>query len=140
MALSTDYANQLLQQQFNGATINASYSGTNVYLSLHTAAPAVGDTQATSEIAYTGYARLAVVRNTTGGWTVSGKTMSNTAAALFGSMTAGAGGTVTHMCIGELVSTGGKLLTTGGAVTPNVVVTSGVAPNFPIGSIVLTVT
>lgn len=139
MPFSNDYGNQLLQMQFNGTTLNASYTGTNLYSSLHTADPGVAGTQATSEISYTGYARLARNRTNTTFWTVSGKTVSNADAHLFGSMSGGAGGTVTHLAIGELSTGAGKLLYAG-AVTPNISVTSGVAPNFPIGNIVVTYT
>ncbi len=139
MPFSNAYGNALLQNLMNGVSIPAAFTGTNLYLSLHTADPGIAGTQNTSEISYTGYARLPIVRNTTGQWTVSVKVGSNAIAALFGAMTAGAGGTVTHMGVGELL-TGAGALVTSGAVTPNIVVTTGVAANFPIGAVVLTVT
>jgi hypothetical protein len=49
----------------------ASVPATNIFISLHTADPGEGGNQTSNECAYTGYARIAVVR-TSGGWTVSG--------------------------------------------------------------------
>lgn len=139
MPFSTAYGTALVANLLNGVAIPAAYTGTNLYLSLHTADPGIGGTQSTSEIAYTGYARLPIVRNTTGGWTCTGKTASNAAAQLFGAMSGGAGGTVTHMGVGELL-TGAGALVFAGPVTPNIVVTTPVAPNFPIGAIAVTYT
>lgn len=139
MAFSNQWGNDVLRYFFNGVAIPSTYTGTNLYLSLHTADPGVGGTQNTSEISYTGYARLPLVRNTTGEWTVSGKTVSNAIARLFGQMTAGAGGVVTHAAVGELVSGAGVLLASG-PVTPNITVANGVQPNIVIGAAVLTLT
>ncbi len=139
MAFSNAWGGAILAYFFNGTAVPSNYTTTNHYLALHTADPGVGGTQTTSEISYTGYARLPLVRNTTGEWTVSGKTAQNAIARLFGAMSGGAGGTVTHLSVGELITTGGVVLTSG-AVSPNISVTSGVQPNFPIGSIVLTLT
>ena len=139
MALSNAWGTALVAFQFNGTAIPAAYTGTNLYLSLHTADPGLAGTQSTSEIAYTGYARLAMVRNAAGAWTCSVKVASNTVAQLFGTMTAGAGGTATHMMIGEL-STGAGAQVISGAISPTILVVNGVQPNFPIGSIVVTYT
>ena len=106
---------------------------------MHTSDPGVGGNQNTNEISYTGYARLPLVRNTTGEWSVSGKTVQNAIARLFGQMTAGAGGTVTHAAVGELVSGAGVILASG-PVTPTIAVANGVQPNLAAGSIVLTLT
>jgi hypothetical protein len=137
MAISTDWANALLQQALNGVALPANFTTTNVYLSLHTADPGIGGTQNTNEVSYTGYARIAIVRNTTGGWTVSGKVGSNTAAALFGVMTAGTGGIVTYGAVGELTSGAGKLYATG-LLTQSINIQTNVQPNFPIGAVTLT--
>lgn len=139
MAFSNAWGGAILQYFFNGVAIPSNYTGTNLYLSLHTADPGVGGTQTTSEISYTGYARLALVRNTTGEWQVSGKVVQNQIARLFGAMTGGAGGVVTHLAIGEL-SSGAGIVLSSGAVSPNITVSSGVQPNFPAGAVVLTLT
>jgi len=51
---------------------------TSLFIALHTADPGEDGTQATSEVSYTGYARVAVAR-TAGGWTVSAGSVSPTA-------------------------------------------------------------
>ena len=103
---------------------------TNLYVSLHTADPGEAGDQTTNEIAYTGYARIAVAR-TSGGWTVTNNSVSPVAAITFGAMTAGVGGTVTHFGIGTAASGTGKLLFGSGCtVTPNIVVNNGVTPSL----------
>ena len=109
-------------------TIAAAGSATTIYLSLHTADPGVSGTQATSEISYTGYARVALTRSSA--WTLgSGNTATLAAAQSFGSMTAGTGGTVTYFGIG-LSSSGTGTLLYSGAVPPNISVTTGVNPQL----------
>jgi hypothetical protein len=91
---------------------------TNLYVSLHTADPGDAGSQTTSEIAYTGYARVAVAR-TTGGWTVTAGSVSPVAAITFGQMTAGAGGTVNFFAVGTASSGAGNLLYSGGIRRPS---------------------
>lgn len=98
------------------------------HVSLHTADPGEAGNQTTSEISYTGYARVAVARSTAG-WTVSGASVTPDAAITFGAMSGGAGGTVTHFGIGTDLSGTGNLIFKG-TVTPNIVVTSGVTPQL----------
>lgn len=99
---------------------------TNITVALHTSDPGEAGTQLTNEIAYTGYGRVNVAR-TSGGWTVSGNSVSPVAAITFGEMTGGAGGTVTHFSVGT--GTSDELLYSG-TVTPNIVVTNGVTPEL----------
>lgn len=134
MPISNAWGNAILQFQFNGVAFPSNYTNASLYLALHTADPGVGGTQNTSEISYTGYARLALVRNTTGECLVSGKNMSNQIARVFGAMSGGAGGTVTHITLGEL-SSGAGIILFAGAVTPTIPVTTNVQPNFPIGAL-----
>ena len=101
-------------------------------MSLHTGDPGEAGNQTTSEIAYTGYARVAVLRNGTG-WTVTGSSVSPAAAITFGAMTAGAGGSVTHFAVGTAVSGTGKILYSG-TVTPNISVVNGVTPQLTTAS------
>ena len=74
MSKSNVFENDLLKLIFNATPIagladNAASSPvTNLYLALHTADPGEAGDQTTSEISYTGYTRLAVLR-TSGGWT-----------------------------------------------------------------------
>lgn len=100
----------------------------SLFVSLHTADPGEGGDQTTSEISYTGYARVAVARST-GGWTVTNNSVSPVATISFGQMTAGAGGTVTHFGVGKSTSGAGELLYSG-TVTPNIAVANGVTPQL----------
>lgn len=135
-ALGNTFENDLLKLIFQAVAIadiadnDATAPLTNLYVSLHTADPGEAGDQTTSEISYTGYARVAVAR-TAGGWAVTNNSVSPVAAITFGAMTAGAGGTVTHFGVGTLATTAGKLLFGSGCtVAPNVVVTNGVTPSL----------
>ncbi len=141
MSKANAYEADILKLLLNATAIanvadNAASSPlTNLYVAFHTADPGETGDQTTSEIAYTGYARVAVAR-TTGGWAISGTNptvASPVAAITFGVMTAGAGGTVTHFSVGSL-STGAGRIFYSGTVTPNIVVTSGVTPSLTTAS------
>jgi hypothetical protein len=134
MSKSDAFENDFLRLTFNAIAIanladNAAASPlTSLFVSLHTADPGEAGTEATSEIAYTGYARIGVNRNS-GGWTVTANSVSPAATISFGAMTAGVGGTVTHFAVGVAVSGATKVLYRG-TVTPNIVVTNGVTPQL----------
>lgn len=138
MSKGDTFENDLLKLIFNATAIAnmadnaASAPLTNLQVSLHTADPGEAGNQATSEISYTGYARVAVARST-GGWTVTGNSVSPVSAITFGAMTAGTGGTVTHFGVGTAASGTGKLLYSG-TVTPNIVVSTGVTPSLSTSS------
>ena len=102
------------------------------YVGLHTADPGEAGTQSTSEIGYTGYARVSVVR-TSGGWTVSGNAVSNTAAVNFPACTAGSG-TATHFSIGTNASGAGNLLLSG-SLTGSLAISAGITPAFSAGQL-----
>lgn len=131
MAKGSTFDNQLLALIFNATTItsiaqNASTSPlTNLYVSLHTADPTASGNQTSSEVAYTGYARVAVAR-TTGGWSVSGSSVTPVAAIQFPAGTGGTG-TVTNFAIGTASSGTGEILYTG-TVSPSIVCGNGVTP------------
>lgn len=134
MSKGNTFEEDLLKLIFNGTAIanlaDNSSSGplTNLFLALHSADPGEGGVQTTSEISYTGYARVAVARNS-GGWTVTGSSVSPTAAVEFGEMTAGTPGTATHASIGTASSGGGKILYKG-ALTPSIAFAVGVVPRL----------
>ena len=143
MSKGNVFSSDILKLIFNATAIadlaenDASSPATTLTVALHTADPGEAGTQSTSEISYTGYARIAVAR-TTGGWTVAGgdpdpATVSPVANIDFGEMTAGAGGTVTHFSVGTGVAN--KSLYSG-TVTPNIVVTNGVTPRLKTTSTV----
>lgn len=100
----------------------------SLFVSLHTADPGEAGDQSTSEISYTGYSRVAVARST-GGWTVTGNSVSPVSTISFGQMTAGTGGTVTHFGVGRASSGAGELLYSG-TVSPNITVANGVTPQL----------
>jgi hypothetical protein len=134
MSKSDTFENDWLKLIFNATAIaniadNAATSAlTNLYVSLHTADPGEAGNQSTSEISYTGYARVAVARSS-GGWTVTGNSVSPAANIDFGAMTAGAGGTATFFAIGTASSGTGKILYSG-ALSPSIVVANGVTPRI----------
>lgn len=133
MSKGNTFENDLLKLIFNATAIaniadNAAASPlTNLYLSLHTADPGEGGDQTTSEAAYTSYARVAVAR-TTGGWTVTGNSVSPVAAVEFPAATGGSE-TITHAAIGTSSSGAGKILYKG-ALSPNISVSNGVTPRI----------
>jgi len=135
------FENDFLKLLFQGTAIAniadnaASAPLTNLYLSLHTADPtdAAASGQSTNETTYTGYARVAVAR-TSGGWTVTGNSVSPVATISFGTCSAGTA-TITHVGIGTLSSGTGKLLMTG-SLSPSVSVVTGVVPQITTASMI----
>lgn len=117
MSKTNTFENELLLHIFQNADIaligdaaglqNSAAAG-NLYLSLHTAEPAEGGDQSSNEAAYTNYARVAVVRSSSG-WTVAANQVSNAAAINFPACGL-TGATITHFGIGTDVSGAGKLL------------------------------
>lgn len=134
MSKGDTFENDLLKLIFNATAIaniadNAAASPlTNLQVALHTADPGEAGSQTTSEIAYTGYARVAVAR-TSGGWTVTGNSVSPVSSITFGLMTAGAGGTATHASAGTASSGAGKILYSG-SLSPTINVVNGVTPQI----------
>ena len=114
MAGST-FENDLMKLIYQGTAIaniadNASSSPlTNVYASLATADPGLTGDQTTSEVSYTGYARVAVAR-TTGGFTISGNNLITAANIVFGQRTDNASTTALWLVIGTASSGTGKIL------------------------------
>lgn len=104
----------------------------NLFWSLHTANPGVAGTQATSEIAYTGYARQPIAR-LPAAWSIAANIATPAASIDFPQMTAGAGGVVTFIALGKLVSGAGQILWSG-TLTPNITVAVGVTPRITSGT------
>lgn len=114
MSSSTAFATALLQHIFQNAAV-ANYGDAtglpaaatvgSLYLALHTADPGKTGNQSTNEAAYTGYARVAVARNSSN-WSVSGTPIpqaSNVNTIQFGQCTAGTS-TVGWFSVGPQVS------------------------------------
>lgn len=136
---SDTFENDYLKLVFNATAIAniadnaASAPLTNLFVALHTADPGEAGTMTTSEATYTGYARVSVAR-TTGGWTVTGNSVSPFAAITFGACSAGTN-TITHFSVGVAVSGAVKYLYAG-TVTPNISVSTGVTPQLTTASTV----
>lgn len=140
MTSKTDsWENALLQLVFNNVNaanigdatgIRASTTAGQFFLSLHTADPGEAGAQNTSEVAYTGYARVGINRASgAGGFTVSGNSVAPaTQPTSFGACTAGSA-TATHFGIGTASSGAGVLLYRG-ALSASIAIASGVTPQL----------
>ncbi len=111
----------------DAAGIQNSAAAGSLYFSLHTADPGEAGDQATSEIAYTSYARVAVARSGAG-FVVTGNSVSPAATVSFPAGTGGSG-TATHFGIGTAISGAGVLLYKG-AVSPTIVCGNGITPTL----------
>lgn len=139
MPKSTSTCNSILALIFNAtawadlAENDASSPVTDLYVSLHTSDPGVGGSQTTNEAAYTNYARVAVVR-TTSGWTApSGGATSNAALIQFPQCGV-TGATVTHVAIGK-ASSGTGLVLYAGALNSSLAVANLIQPQFATGDL-----
>jgi hypothetical protein len=106
----------------------ASAALSNIFVAAHVADPGEAGTQATSEIAYTPYARAQVARST-GGWAVTGNSTSPVSNIDWPAMTGGAGGTITHFSTGAAVSGASKIFHSG-PISPTILVANGVTPRL----------
>jgi hypothetical protein len=134
-AKGNTWSTDLLQLLFNATTIsniaiNATTSPlTSLYVSLHTSSPGATGGQTTNEAAYTSYARQAVAR-TSGGWTISGESVTPVSNIVFPAATGSPSETETYFGIGT-ASTGSGVLLYYGAISPTIPVTSaGVTPTL----------
>lgn len=100
---------------------------TQIAVGLHTADPGDSGTMSTSEITYTSYARAAVNRNS-GGWTVTGGSVSPAANIDFVTGTGGSG-TATHFTAGK-TGGGAAAYIARGAISPTIVSGNGVTPRL----------
>lgn len=144
MPKSTATCNSILALIFNAtawadiAQNDGSGPLTDLYLSLHTADPGVGNNQTTNETAYTNYARIAIPR-TTGGWDVpSAGATANAALAQFAQCGV-TGATLTHVAIGTAASGAGTVLYAG-ALSSSLAVANGIQPQFAAGALDVTET
>lgn len=110
--------------------LRGSTAAGSLWVSLHTADPGETGTQATNEISYTGYARVAVARSASG-FTVSGNTGQFVSNVEFGACTGGSG-TATHWALG-IASTGTTSVLYKSALSPSIAVSVGVTPRINAG-------
>lgn len=112
---------------------------TSLYIALHTADPENGN-QGTSEVAYTGYARLQVDRDSDQ-WTLAGDGsggFENAVENAFPECSDGAS-TVTHFSIGTLASGAGVILFAGEVNTPLDLSAGVITPRFQAGALTGTI-
>lgn len=137
MSKGNTIENDLLKLIFNATAIadlaenDSTSPATNLYGSLHTGDPGEAGDQTTNECAYGSYARVAVAR-TSGGWTVTGNSVSPAADITFPAATSGSE-TATHWAVGTASSGAGKLLYSG-TISPNIAISSGVTPKLTTAS------
>ena len=144
MPKSTDTCNKLLALIFNATTWadiaenDTTSPAANLYLSLHTASPGVGNDQQTNETAYTNYVRVAVAR-TTGGWDAPASGATVNAALIQFAQCGASGATLTHVAIGTASSGAGTVLYQG-ALSSSLAVALGIQPQFADGALTVTET
>lgn len=132
MPKSTALNNGLLNLIFQGTTITgiaqnaATAPNTSLYVALHTASPAVGGSQSTSEATYTGYARVAVARTSSGFTTATAASVNPVASITFPAATGGTE-TETFFSIGTAATGAGTVLYFG-SISPTIAVSNGVQP------------
>lgn len=132
MSKGNNLENDILALIFNATAIpdlaenDSTSPATNLSVALHTADPGEAGTQATNETAYTGYSRVNVAR-TSGGWTVTGNSVSPAANIDFGECTASPGGALTHWSVGTGVA---NELLYSGTLSPNITMAVGVIPRI----------
>ena len=135
MSKTNAFENSILALIFNATAIadmaenDTSSPATTLTVSLHTADPGETGDMTTNEATYTSYARVTVNRNS-GGWTVTGNSVSPTANIDFPTATGGSE-TITHVGIGSGVSDN---LMYKGALTPTIAVSNGVTPRVTTAS------
>lgn len=129
MSMSNSTENDLLKMFLKGT--DPSYrAGATQYLALFTADP--GETASlAAEANYTGYARVALTKASA--WTDGGSTFTNAALIQFGSCSAGSN-TLTHFAVVDTAS-GAVAMMLSGALTAPLAVTSGIQPQFSVGTL-----
>lgn len=142
MPKSTTTCNNILALIFNATTWNdiaendTTSPATNLYLSLHTADPGVGGAQTTNETSYTNYARVAVVR-TTSGWALPSSASTSNAALVQFAACGVTGATITHVAIGTNLS-GAGLVLYAGALNSSLAVANLIQPQFAASALTVT--
>ncbi len=137
MSISDTTENAMMALIFN-ATAWANYADnavstpqTQIANALHTADPTDAGNQSSNEIAYTSYARVNVNRNS-GGWTVTGGSVSPAANIDFPAGTGGSG-TATHWSTGK-TGGGSSAILFSGTISPSIVCGNGVTPRLTTAS------
>jgi len=135
-----NFENAILLLIFNNTTVagigsdglRGSTTAGSLYVALFkTTAPS--DSVQGTELAYTGYARVAVARSS-GGWTVSGNNCSNAAAITFGACTAGSETAISFaVCKASTIGVDDAIYW--GDLTGSLAISVGITPEFAIGEL-----
>jgi hypothetical protein len=139
MPIGATFRNDLLELVFKATAIAniaddaASGALTNLYVSLHTSDPGAAGTQTTNEATYGDYDRVAVARSGSG-WDVTTNVASPVADITFPEASSGSE-TATYCMIGTAATSTGKNLFSG-AVSPSIVISTGVTPRLTTASTV----
>lgn len=125
------FKNQAWANIGDASGLQPSATAGDFYVRLHSADPGEDGTGDTNEIAYTGYAPVAVARGA--GFNVSGAVVSNAGTVQFGECTAGTA-TVTHfsVCAG---SGAGAVIVYRGALGATRNISAGITPLFNAGAL-----
>jgi len=134
MSFGNTTETDVLAKLFNNTALSWD-ANTDLYLALHTADPGEAGSQTTSEANYTSYARVAVNRNS-GGWTVSGSSVTNTALVQFPQCTGGSS-VCTYVSIGTASSGAGQILVSG-ALNSSLSVSNLIQPQFAATALTFT--
>ena len=134
MSKSNWLENQFLANLFNNSSLGYA-SDTTYYVALHSSDPGEAGTQETNEISYTGYARVGVARNS-GGFTVSGATVTNAAQIQFPICTGGTA-TATHFSVGRASSGAGEVFYKG-ALNSSLSISNNIQPQFAASALSIT--
>jgi hypothetical protein len=142
MAKSTSACNSILALIFNAtawadiAQNDGSGPLTDLYISLHTDTPGVGGSQETNEATYGDYARIPVVR-TTSGWEIPAAGSTSNAAIITFDECASSTNIISYVAIGTALSGAGLVLYAGALSSPRTVST-GIQPQFNQNTLVVT--
>lgn len=140
MSYSNTFENEHLEHVLNNANIagigdatglRGSAASGNLYLALHTSDPGEAGDQTTNEASYGSYARMPAARDGSV-WGVTNNVATLLAAITFPAATSGTQ-TITHFSVGTLAAGAGKMLMSG-PVSPNIAVSTGVAPKLGTGT------
>ncbi len=125
------FKNQAWANVGDASGLQPSAAAGNFYVRLHSADPGDTGTGDTSEIAYTGYAPVAVARGA--GFNVSGAVVSNADTVQFGECTAGTA-TVTHFSVCDGNGAGAAIVYRG-ALGAARNISAGITPLFNAGAL-----
>ena len=125
LALDNWFKNTDITNMGDAAGVQNSAADGSLYYGLHSAWPGPTGDQSTSEIAYTGYTRVAVARGA--GWTRTGQSISPTANVDFGQASAGSFPITAWFWSVGLLSAGAGVIVDAGGIGPMPTVFTAVA-------------